>query len=219
MTIHLGAAEVLSARSEHVRPVEGKVRSRLLYEWKSPFISFAAGLYGLSRITGDDGATSATLSTPNNPDAYLMRIDFVDHPGLVMHPKHVVGVIGMPQLRTRWRWGIQSFATWQVRYIMFAGSGSLIVQGTGDVVSTNPLGRSTRMDQNLVMGFDSRLTVGVNRTEVFWPYLSRRTPLVVDEFAGPHTLFWQKSSADGPSNPIAKTFDAVFSAVGKLLGF
>ena len=219
LTIQLGAGEVLSARSEHVRPVQGKIRSRLLYDWTSPFISFAAGLHGLSRITGDERVTSATLSTPNDPDSYLMRIDFMDHPGLVMHPKHVVGVIGMPELETRWRWGIQSFATWQVRYIMFAGSGSLIVQGTGDVVATSPRDRSTRMEQNLVMGFDSRLTVGVNRTEVFWPYLWRRTPLVDDEFTGLHPLFWQKSSADGPSNPIAKAFHAVFSALGKLLGF
>ena len=219
LTIQLGAGEVLSARSEHVRPVQGKIRSRLLYDWTSPFISFATGLYGLSRITGDERVTSATLSTPNDPDSYLMRIDFMDHPGLVMHPKHVVGVIGTPELQTRWRWGIQSFATWQVRYIMFAGSGSLIVQGSGDVVATSPPGRSTRMEQNLVMGFDSRLTVGVNRTEVFWPYLWGRTPLVDDEFTGLHPFFWQKSSADGPSNPIAKTFDAIFSALGKLLGF
>lgn len=219
LTIQLGAGEVLSARSEHVRPVQGKIRSRLLYHWTSPFISFAAGLYGLSRITGDEGGSSATLATPDDPNSYLMRIDFKDHPGLVMHPKHVVGVIGTPELETRWRWGIQSFATWQVRYIMFAGSGSLIVQGSGDVVATSPQGRSTRMEQNLVMGFDSRLTVGVNRTEVFWPYLWGRTPLVDDEFTGLHPFFWQKSSADGPSNPIAKTFDAIFSALGKLLGF
>ncbi len=136
-----------------------------------------------------------------------------------MHPRHVVGVMGAPKLRTRWRWGIQSLATCQVRYIMFAGSGSLIVQGVGDVVSTRPDDRSTRMDQNLVMGFDSRLHVGVNRTEVFWPYLRQKTPLVVDEFTGPHSFFWQKSSAAGPSNPLAKTFDAVFSALGKVLGF
>lgn len=219
MTIQLGAGEVLSARSEHVRPVQGKIRSRLLYHWTSPFISFAAGLYGLSRITGDESGSSATLATPDDPDSYLMRIDFEDHPGVVMHPKHVVGVIGMPKLETRWRWGIQSFATWQVRYIMFAGTGSLIVQGSGDVVATNPRGRSTRMEQNLVMGFDSRLTVGVNRTEVFWPYLRRKTPLVDDEFTGSHPLFWQKSSADGPNNPIARTFNAVFSALGKLFGF
>lgn len=219
LTIELGAGEVLSARSEHVRPVQGEIRSRLLYDWTSPFISFAAGLYGLSRITGDGRVTSATLATPDDPSSYLMRIDFTDHPGLVMRPKHVVGVIGMPELKTRWRWGIQSFATWQVRHIMFAGSGSLIVQGSGDVVATSPQGGSTRMEQNLVMGFDSRLTVGVDRTEVFWPYLWGKTPLVDDEFTGLHPVFWQKSTADGPGNPVAKAFDAVFSALGKLFGF
>jgi hypothetical protein len=219
LTVELGADEVLSARSEHVRPVQGRIRSHLLYDWSSPFISFAAGLHGLSRITGDAGVTAAVLSTPDDPDSYLMRIDFADHPGVVMHPKHVVGVIGTPELRTRWRWGIQSFATWQVRYIMFAGTGSLVVQGRGDVVATSPQGGSTRIEQHLVMGFDSRLRVGVNRTEVFWPYLRGRTPLVDDEFTGDHQLFWQKAATGGPSHPIARAFDAVFSAFGKLLGF
>lgn len=219
LTVRLRDGEVLSARSEHVRPVQGVVRSRLLYDWSSPFISFAAGLYGLSRITGDGAATTATLATPDDPDSYLMRIDLEDHPGLVMRPRHVVGVIGAPDLQTRWRWGIQSLATWQVRYVMFAGTGSLIVQGSGDVVATSPGDRSTRMEQHLVMGFDSRLVVGVNRTEVFWAYLWGRTPLVDDEFTGSHALFWQKSSADGPRNPVAKVFDAFFSAFGKVLGF
>lgn len=75
------------------------------------------------------------------------------------------------------------------------------------------------MEQNLLMGFDSRLTVGVNRTEVFVPYLRGKTPLVDDEFTGCHPFYWQKSSADGPSNPIARTFDALFSGLGKLFGF
>ncbi|CAM3598291.1 hypothetical protein [Nocardioides zeicaulis] len=219
LTVRLEDGEVLSARSEHVRPVQGTVRGRLLYDWSSPFISFAAGLYGLSRVTGDGGATSATLATPNDPDSYLMRIDFRDHPGVVMRPRHVVGVVGAPELQTRWRWGIQSLATWQVRYILFSGTGSLVVQGSGDVVATDPGGASTRMEQNLVMGFDSRLVVSVNRTEVFWPYLWGRTPLVDDEFSGAHPLFWQKSTGDGPSSPIAKVFDAFWSAFGKVLGF
>ena len=219
LTIGLGAGEVLSARSEHVRPVQGRIRSHLLYDWSSPFISYAAGLSGLSRITGDERVTAATLSTPDDPDSYLMRIDFRDHPGLVMRPRHVVGVIGTPELETRWRWGIQSFATWQVRYILFSGTGSLIIQGHGDVAATSPEGGTTRMEQHLVMGFDSQLSVGVNRTEVFWPYLWGRTPLVDDEFSGQDPFFWQKSSATGPSNPIARVFNTFFSALGKLLGF
>ncbi|NYE37940.1 hypothetical protein F4692_003085 [Nocardioides cavernae] len=219
LTVDLGPGEVLSARSEHVRPVQGRVRSHLLYDWSAPFISFAAGLFGLSRVTGDERVTAATLSTPDDPDSYLMRIDFADHPGVVMRPRHVVGVIGTPRLETRWRWGIQSFATWQVRYILFAGTGSLIVQGHGDVVATSPRGGTTRMEQHLVMGFDSRLEVGVDRTEVFWPYLWGRTPLVDDEFTGSEPLFWQKASSDGVRNPVARAFDALFSALGKVLGF
>ncbi|RYB90790.1 hypothetical protein EUA06_10940 [Nocardioides glacieisoli] len=219
LTVELGPGEVLAARSEHVRPVQGRIRSHLLYDWSSPFVSFAAGLYGLSRVTGDERVTAATLSTPNDPDSYLMRIDFTDHPGLVMRPRHVVGVVGSPRLETRWRWGIQAFATWQVRYILFTGTGSLVVQGHGDVVATNPFGGTTRMEQHLLMGFDSRLHVGVNRTEVFWPYLWGRTPLVDDEFTGSHPLYWQKASSEGPRNPLARAFGAFFSAFGKLLGF
>ena len=220
LTVELGPGEVLSARSEHVRPVEGKTaQGRLVYDWSAPFVSFAAGLYGLSRITGAENGTVAVLATPDDPDSYLMRIDFTDHPGLVMRPRHVVGVIGAPGLRTRWRWGILALATWQVRYIMFAGTGSLIVQGSGDVSADSPRGGSSRIEQHLVMGFDSRLVVGVDRTEVFWPYLWGRTPLVDDEFTGVHPFFWQKASTQGPSNPVARVFDAFFSALGKVLGF
>ncbi|MXG88599.1 hypothetical protein [Nocardioides flavescens] len=219
LAVHLVEGEVLSARSEHVRPVQGSVRSRLLYDWSSPFISFAAGLYGLSRVTGDAEGTLATLATPDDPDSYLMRIDFTDHPGVVVHPRHVVGVIGAPTLRTRWRWGITPLARWQVRYIMFAGTGSLVVQGTGDVRAEQPAGRSTRMDQNLVMGFDSRLHVGVRRTEAFVPYLWGRTALVTDEFTGAHPFLWQKSTTAGSANPVTRTFNAFFSVIGKVLGF
>jgi len=219
LTVHLAEGEVLSARSEHVRPVQGTVRSRVLYDWSSPFISYAAGLYGLSRVTGDAEGTRATLATPDDPDSYLMRIDFADHPGVVVHPRHVVGVIGAPELRTRWRWGITALARWQVRYIMFAGTGSLVVQGTGDVRAEQPGGRSTRMDQNLVMGFDSRLLVGVRRTEAFLPYLWGRTALVVDEFTGDQPFVWQKSTTRGSANPVTRTFNAFFSVIGKVLGF
>lgn len=219
LPVELADGEVLHARSEHVRPVRGTIRGRLLYDWSAPFISFAAGLYGLSRITGDPAGTAATLATPDEPNAYLMRIDFKDHPGIVMRPRHVIGVLGSPELVTRWRWGIHSLATWQVRYVLFAGTGSLIVQGHGDVAATIPGDRPTRMEQNLVMGFDSRLSVGVNRTEVFWPYLWGRTPLVDDEFVGAHPLVWQKSSTSGPGNPITKAFSSIFEGIGKLLGF
>ena len=218
MPIHLAPGEVLSARSEYVRPVQGATRGRLLYNGRAPFISFAAGLYGLTRVVGDEAGTVATLA-PEDPNQYLMRVDLHDHPGVVVHPRQLVGVIGTPDLSTAWRWGIQAFATWQVRYIMFGGTGTVLLQGLGDIAVVNPGERPSKMDQHLVMGFDSQLTVGIARTEVFWPYLFGTTPLVDDTFSGPHPMFWQKSSTGASKNPVAKTLDAIFSSLGKLLGF
>jgi hypothetical protein len=127
--------------------------------------------------------------------------------------------MGAPELRKRWSWSIQSLATWQLRYILFTGTGSLIVQGRGDVRAPCPGDRPVRIEQSLMMGFDSRLTVGVNRTEVFWEYLLGKTPLIDRELAGPYPYFWQTSISGGSSNPIVKATNAIFSALGKLLGF
>ncbi|QWC84872.1 hypothetical protein KLP28_15170 [Nocardioidaceae bacterium] len=220
LVVPLTEDEVLSARSEHVRPVQGsRISSRILYDWGSPFVSFAAGLFGLSRISAEGEPTEASLAPPDDPDAYLMRVDFADHPGISMHPRHVVAVIGAPEVTTRWRWGLQALATGQVRHILFAGTGSLIVQGSGDVQATSPGHRPTRMDQDLLMGFDSRLLAGVSRTDVFWPYLWGKRPLVDRRFTGEEVFFWQKSVGEDQANPLVRTFNSFFSAVGKVLGF
>lgn len=217
--ITLTPGEVLSARAQHVRDVHGKVRGRLLYNWGAPFISFAAGLCVLSRVTSNGGVAQLTISNPKESDSYVMRIDFQDHPGIVMHPKHVVGVIGTPQLKTRWWWGWHFLATGQARYILFAGSGSLLVQGISDIVARTPSGEGSKMEQNLVMGFDSRLTVEIERTENFYSYFQGEEPLVDEVFSGPHPYFWQKTATDGTKNAIERGFDTFFSAIGKVFGF
>jgi hypothetical protein len=200
--------------------VQGEATSQLLYRWQAPFISYASGLRLLTCLKGEETGVEVTLAAPKDPNAYLMRLDFERHPGVVIHPKHIVGVLGSPQLSTRWRvFSLQAWATWQLRYILFEGTGGLIVEGLGDVIATTPGEKPTKIEQPLVMGFDTRLTAGVRRTEVFLPYLFGKTPLVDDLFAGPHVFLWQKSTSVEHRNPVARTFDALFAAMGKLLGF
>lgn len=217
--IRLAPGEVLSVRAQHLRDAQGTVKSQLLYDWSAPFISFAAGLNGLSRVTSGDSVAQMTISDPEESDSYMMRIDFQDHPGLVMHPKHVVGVVGTPRLKTRWHWGWHFLATGQARYILFTGSGSLLVQGISDIVAPIPSSEGSKMEQNLIMGFDSRLTVGIKRTENFISYYGGKEPLIDEVFRGPYPYFWQKTATDGTRNTIEKGFDAVFSAIGKVFGF
>lgn len=220
LTISLTQGEVLSARAQHLRDVQGTpVKGQLLYDWTAPFVSFAAGLHGLSRVSPNEGVAQMTISDPEASDSYVMRIDFRNHPGLAMHPRHVVGVIGAPRVKTRWRWGWHFLATGQARYILFTGSGSLLVQGIGDIVAPIASGDESKMEQNLVMGFDSRLTVSIRRTENFISYYQGKEPLVDKVFSGPHPYFWQKTATGGTKTAIERGFGFAFSAIGKVMGF
>jgi uncharacterized protein (AIM24 family) len=176
----------------------------------------------LTRVDGSkDSEVELTLAAPRDPNAYLMRLDLENHPGLVIHPRHLVGVVGDLELSTRWRpFSVNAWATWQLRYILLSGTGSIIVEGSGDVIATAADERGpTKIEQALVIGFDSRLSYTCARTEVFWPYLFGKTPLVDDVFTGRGLFLWEKSTPRQTKNPVARAFDALFSAIGKLLGF
>ena len=46
-----------------------------------------------------------------------------------------------------------------------------------------------------------------------------KTPLVDDVFVGTAFYFWQKGGSLERSSAVERTFDALFSAIGRLLGF
>lgn len=220
LQLQLQPGESARFRSAYVRPVQGPTRSELLYQWRAPFISYAAGLTLLTRIDAQAQAVELTLSAPQDPHSYLMRVDLVQHPGVVVHPRNLVGLIGPIRLQTRWRlFSLHAWLTWQLRYILLAGTGSVVLEGCADVVATNPGNGATKIEQELVIGFDSRLAWLTARTEVFLPYLFGQTGLVDDSFSGVGTLFWQKSQRAVRGNVLARSFDAFWSALGKLLGF
>ena len=82
--------------------------------------------------------------------------------------------------------------TGQLRYIIFYGTGCIYVEGDGGVnaVEMQPE-QFTRVEQPLVMGFDSKLVYSTARTETFWPYFKNRTLLVDDQFSGEGFFFRQ----------------------------
>lgn len=223
LRVSLAPGEVLSVRQSYARPIEGRAESRLLYRFSAPFVSYAAGLVMMTRLTPRSdraGATSATLAAPDDPDAYLMRIDLTEHPGVVIRPRQLVGLLGELKLRTAWRpFSIHAWSTWQLRYILLQGSGSIIVEGSGDVVAESLDDSRAKIEQKFVVGFDSQLAYRTSRTETFLPYLLGKVPLVDDVFEGTGTYLWQKSTSAKAATVTERTFDLIFGALGKLLGF
>lgn len=220
LPLRLTAGETLRVRAAHARPVEGNATSQLLYDWRAPLVSYAAGLRLLTRLEGDEAGVAVTLASPDDPNSRLVRVDLDDHPGLSVHPRNVVGVIGAPRLQTKWRLGhLHAWSTWQLRYILFTGTGSILLEGRGDLVTARPADRSVRIERELVVGFDARTTLSTARTETFLPYLLGQSHLVDARFVGSDPVFWQTAPRARAANPVARTFEALLSALGKLLGF
>ena len=201
-------------------------RTRMFWKWRAPFISYVAGLFELTEFSvkevGEEGI--AHISS-GNAGTYISEMRLNHHPGVILHPKHIVGVSGDIRLRTRWSFlNLHSWLSGQHRFIIFHGTGRIFVEGQEGVVAMSPRKNRTRLEEPLLMGFDSGLEYAISRTETFWPYFQGRTRLFDLEFQGEGMFFRQiaPDSATRPKTVAEKIFSGVtgsFQVIGKFFGF
>ncbi len=169
-------------------------KTKLIWKWQSIFISYAAGLRELTQWTAI-GSHPYRLKICNgsDPDVKLIRFDIEDHPGIVLKPCHVVALSGDIKLHTEWKlWSIHSWIGFKFRHIIFSGTGSLFLYGWGDIDAKMREGRS-RMDDKLLIAFDSSTPFRAVRTETFWPFLRGKTRLFDVEFLESGLIIHQSS--------------------------
>lgn len=199
-------------------------RTRFLFEWRSPFTSYAAGLAEMTELTTSNPAESGTvtLSAGHDPNAYLLALDLQDHPGVVLKPGAVIAVKGPIQLRPRWHLGsLHHWIAGRVRHILFCGTGTVYVTGCGGVTLVATEAPAV-VEEALVVGYDSRTAFATVRTETFWPYFRNQTSLFDYRFDSGYPAIRQTAalpSARGQANAFVRAVDAVCNAVGRLLGF
>jgi uncharacterized protein (AIM24 family) len=224
--VEVEPGERLVVRSDHVRPVEpGVAHTRILYDWSAWIISLVTKLVAMTEISASVDRESPVHvsiadSAHDGADNYILRVDLDDHPGLVLHPDHLVGVLGDIELKTKWKlFSAHAWATGQLRYIYFKGTGSLFLSGIGDVAAERLEGSARQETHGTLIGFDTRLGVKVRRTETFLPYLFKIRPLVEVGMEGDGVYLWQKSERSGSQSPLQRGASAIWGAIGKLFGF
>ena len=199
LDIEIPAGGRLVTRTGYIQSERGGAKSELFFDRGAPNLSYISGLVLLTRLEArqaDEESRQVQLATPDDPDSYLMRVDLADHPGVVIRASHVVGVIGDVEMTSSWRLtNLHAWATSQVRFIAFSGTGTLIVEGHGDVDASDVAGGREQKRMPLVIGFDTRLSYSTERTATFLPYLvdPGREPLVVDVFEGDGVVLFEKN--------------------------
>ncbi len=187
----------------------------------SPLVTSAGKLFGLTCVRAESAARSATVVLSNSdPDVYFTVLEMRDHPGFVLHPRHIVGLSGGIGVRTRWQiWRWHALLTGQFRYILFYGTGSLVLQGTGGVVADSGADNPSKIEASAVAGFDSRASYATTRTEQSLAYLFGNVPLMDDQFTGPVIFLREVSPGVRSGNIIHNTLGAIWSVLGKFFGF
>jgi len=215
-------------------------RTRLLFDTRFPFVSYASGLREMTEIRARPAepanpgpnpnpnpdpnpiANTVVLTAADDPNAYLLALRLDNHPGVVLKPGVVVAVQGPIVLRSRWRLtSVHAWISGRLRHLLFAGTGTLYLSGHAGIdwqTASSPV----VVEEALVLGYDARTPFATARTETFWPYLRDRTSLFDYRFPGNHAFVRQTAASTDArrhTNPLARAIDTILGTIGRLLGF
>lgn len=220
LTLEVPPGETLFLRSGYLQ-----MRSRARTGWqlirfpRAPLVSSAARLLGLTWVRAENSSEPArVVLTTGDPDTYLSILTLREHAGYVLHPRNVAGVSSGIQVRAVWRFAhLHAWLTGQFRYLLFCGSGLILLQGAGGIREEHGA-FSSKIEESAVIGFDGRMSYATARTEDAWSYLTGRARLVDDLFLNPLPYLRQVSKAPPAKNILHRTLDALVGSVGKLFG-
>ncbi|MCC6231757.1 MAG: hypothetical protein IT580_03890 [Verrucomicrobiales bacterium] len=199
-------------------------RTRFLFTWHSPLISYASGLREMTEVRVRAGAEPGrvSLTSATDPNAYLLVLELNEHPGVVLRPGVVVALAGDIQMRSRWRLGsLHAWVSGRVRHVLFSGTGLVVVTGHGGV-DWCAAEQAVVIEEALVLGADGRTAMETVRTETFWPYFRGRTSLFDLRFSQGQSFLRQTaagSAETGRPRAFPRTLEGILNGVGKLLGF
>lgn len=225
--ITLGVGEVLTTKVDYLQGSMGEFKkgTKWLIDWKYPFSSIAAGLYVMTRIsnTGENPG-QITLSTQENATEELAIVEISSGKSMVVRPHYLVAVthaVGQPpKIRTKWVFGrLHSWVNLQFRYLIFEGPVKLVfsAQRGIQVEGVMPTLPGRRVNSHLTVSFSPHLNYSPQRAETFVSYMWGKNALFDDFFQGSGWVLQQQVTG-GKKNPVARIWEGVFGAIGKIFG-
>ncbi|HET9427933.1 MAG TPA: hypothetical protein VFO69_06195 [Allosphingosinicella sp.] len=164
-----------------------------------PFSSLASGLVALVRFRGAEGSVQVTAT--GDPLAEIGLLALPIGSAMVVRPRALRGVVhpvGRPvAVRRHWRLGLSAWLGLQLRYLVFHGPCTLIVQGSRGV-RLERAGGGRGINRAATIAFSAGLDFSVRRSEAFAPYLMGRQDLLNHSFSGgPGFLVYEEMPRSG----------------------
>ena len=204
------------------RPATGNYATRWLLDWGKPFTSLASGMAFLTQARGSEAGFG--ISARADPFAEIATLALAPGSALVMQPRALAGLVQHPsrpiRITRKWRFGLHAWLTFQFRYLIFHGPGTLIVKG-GRGVRVEPAAEGRMFAQDQLIGFSAHTRYSAARSETFAPYLFGRAPLFRDRVTDmdiPGVLVIEEAPMAGKRKGIARGLEKGVDAALKAFG-
>ena len=184
--VALSPAEELLVLPQAVQstPHHAAKRTRWLLSWALPLSSLASGMVALTQFRVEQPDT-VLVSATGGAVMEIALIRLQRGSALVLRPRALRGLLQPSaepvRITRRWRLSLSALLTLQLRYLIFHGPCTLIVEG-GRGVRLERSGRGRGISQAATIGFSAGLTYAVSRTETFGAYLLGKQALFNDSF-------------------------------------
>jgi uncharacterized protein (AIM24 family) len=199
-----------------------------MWRWKAPLVSIAADLVELLAYRGEPGAKNPgqiKLTSPKDDEVYIQQIELNGGPGLVLTPRHVIGLTDDVEVRTVWSFKLHNLISMRLRHIVFFGTGTIfIIGGRGIDVQRIEPGSSEvhKIEDGVLVGYVPGAAYSLCRTQTFWAYFRGMTSLLDYKLCGGTFLTQNlvgRSEKEVLGSGLDRFLSVLLNGIGKLLGF
>lgn len=203
-------------------------RTKFMWRWKAPLVSIAADLVELLAYRGEPGAKNPgqiKLTSPKDDEVYIQQIELNGGPGLVLTPRHVIGLTDDVEVRTVWSFKLHNLISMRLRHIVFFGTGTIfIIGGRGiDVQRIEPGSCEVhKIEDGVLVGYVPGAAYSLCRTQTFWAYFRGMTSLLDYKLCGGTFLTQNlvgRSEKEVLGSGLDRFLSVLLNGIGKLLGF
>ena len=203
-------------------------QTKIMWRWGAPLVSIASDLVELLayRSKPDSNVSGQIkLTSPKDDEVYIQQIELNGGPGLVLTPRHVIGLTDDVEVRTIWSFKLHNLISMRLRHIVFFGTGTIfIIGGRGIDVQRIEPGSSAvhKIEDGVLVGYVPGAAYSLCRTQTFWAYFRGMTSLLDYKLCG-GTFLTQNLVGRNEKEVLGSGLDRFLSVllngIGKLLGF
>ena len=176
LKVKLNSVEHLFFRGDWIgNRCDVRVKTKLMWKWNAPFVTFAAQLFELKEYFSERGKCGEITIAAPAADLYIGEILLQKNSAIVIRPKYLIGVSDGIKIQAIWNFSLHNIFAGKIRQIVLYGEGRVFIYGYQGVNCITAEGKNYKIESDLLIGYDARSAYSLCRTETWWHYFRKES--------------------------------------------